>query len=312
MQKALIATLLIYCFALCCSAADACGPGGCGINNAAPFPLQASGHQAGKKPSSPSGKPIISSAIYDRHIRQLPASGPGGVTWSHTKYLTGRPITLYPEKTIWIRLSSTDLNRIVCLSGKITDARYSQEKGVKIDIVGNQAYLKLMALRKSDGTVEYSKTPVDVYLSCGGETYGFIGRPYRIPSRTIYLVDTQKREDETKRAFAADTVEEAVTQILGDVFKNKIPRAWEKAKIRYIPDHIKSLPALKLRELHDWRIPGVNILVRVVEIFASSQTRLLETNFLQPELTINPIAISLEKKVLMPGESSRVVYLEKE
>lgn len=232
---------------------------------------------------------------------------PTRVEWRYDRYTTGPPVTLHPERTIWIKISSTDMNRIVCTSGTITDVNYSQEKGVKVKISGSQAYLKLQAIRDKSGDLRYSTVPVDVYVTCDGDTYGFIGRPLKIPSKTIYLVNPKKKMQEDMDAFRKSSIDQAVKQVLERVFQDAIPGSWLKEK----NIEVQSPPGFEIEPIRTWKIPGVGILVRLLRFESLKGGSIDERFILDERLTINPVAISLEKHDLLPGESTRVVVLEK-
>jgi len=70
------------------------------------------------------------------------------------------PVIVYPEKTVWLRLSNTDVNRIVCTKGEITYVFTSQEKGVVTEIKGDELYVKFKALLDPEtGSIKRIKTP---------------------------------------------------------------------------------------------------------------------------------------------------------
>ncbi len=229
------------------------------------------------------------------------------------RYDVQSPVTLFPERVIWVRISATDANRIVCTSGRIVpeDVVTSKEKGVVIEVAKNgyEAYLKLRARQDvATGKLEYPSVPVDVYVSCGGETYGFIGRPKKIPSRTIYLVSPSKNIDRGRESLKSTEVDRAVVEIWKHVLRNDIPSAWEEVRPRDISVRVGGV---LVRGQRSWRIPGVGVLVRELSVSATRQVRLRETDFLRSSLTINPFALLVEKPVLAPGERTRAIVLEK-
>ena len=232
---------------------------------------------------------------------------PTAIKWKYDRYSTGPPVTVHPERTIWIKISSTDINRIVCTSGAITDVNYSQEKGVKVKISGSQAYLKLQAMVDKSGELQYSTVPVDVYVTCGGDTYGFIGRPLKIPSKTIYLVNPKKKIQEDMDTFRKSNIDQAVKQVLERVFQDAIPGSWLKEKNM----QVQSPPGFVIEPIQSWKIPGVGILVRLLQLESLEKASIDERFMLDQGITINPVAISLEKHDLLPGEATRAVILEK-
>ena len=271
-----------------------------------------------------------SSPLYPRTAvktkeNQPPADGPELIPFSvlsaarkaaykERKRSTGKhydvlpPVVLRPERIQWVKISATDVNRIVCSSGKITDVFYSAEKGVKVETAGHEAYLKLQVKVLPEGKVEYSSVPTEVYVVCGGNTYGFIGRPYRIPSRTIYLVNPAADASKNVQLYAGD-IDKAVVSILKKVFSDQVPLGWER--MDPVPIARNPLPDIHLCETARYRITGIGITVRVLTVTAKRGTRLMEKDLLRPEITVNPLAISVEKSSLHASESTRAVIIEK-
>lgn len=279
------ASLLVVLVLACVSGRSslACD-GGCGTD------LEVQARKAGKRNT---GETVLDS--------------PTAVKWKYDRYMTGPPVTIHPERTIWVKISSTDINRIVCTSGVITDVNYSQEKGVKVKINGKEAFLKLQAVLDQSGNPKYSTVPVDLYVTCDGDTYGFIGRPLKIPSKTIYLVNPKKKIKETVSSFRSSDIDRAVKEILEQVFSDRIPPSWLEEKTRDVTP-----PAgLEMKPIKSWRIPGVGIVVRMLSVKALQRARISEKVLLHDGVTTNPVAISIEKHHLKPGETTRAVILEK-
>jgi len=276
-------------------------PGTCG---AAPLPLKTS-PGAEKNQSTAAGQELIPFSV---------VSAAREASYKEKKRSAGKhydilpPVVLRPERIQWVKISATDVNRIVCASGKITDVFYSAEKGVKVETAGHEAYLKLQVKVLPDGKVEYSSVPTEVYITCGGNTYGFIGRPYRIPSRTIYLVNPAADASKNAELYAGD-VDRAVVSILKKVFSDQIPPGWERRDP--LPIGKNPLPDVRLRETARYRITGIGITVRVLTVTAKRGTKLLEKDLLHPEITVNPVAISIEKTNLHASETTRAVIIEK-
>ena len=94
----------------------------------------------------------------------------------HAKEPASMPVEVHPERTVWVELSNTDLNRVVCSNGDISDVLFSQEKGIKVKTAGSDAYIKFMiqAAQTPDEKPERVNVPSEFYLVCAGETYSFI------------------------------------------------------------------------------------------------------------------------------------------
>jgi len=55
---------------------------------------------------------------------------------------TGYSIVL-PDAPAAVPLSASDVNRVTCANGKITDVIYSQEKGLSVKYSGKDAFIKI-------------------------------------------------------------------------------------------------------------------------------------------------------------------------
>lgn len=224
------------------------------------------------------------------------------------------PDVVHPERVVWIDISQTDANRIVCTEGDIVpeDVVYSKEKGVLVQVAKNgyEAYLKLQAVEDvATNKIEYPKSPVEIYVSCAGETYGFIGRPRAIPSKTIYLVSHTKRINRSRKAsLKTNEIDKAVIEIWKNVLLNQIPQAWEEIQSKKL--RVDSGDAI-IKPLRSWIIPGVGVLVRELVITAKVNTVFKEVNLLRADVTVNPIGITVDRHSLSAGERTRAVILEK-
>ena len=224
------------------------------------------------------------------------------------------PVTVYPERTVWLMLSNTDVNRVVCLQGDITYVFTSQEKGVVTQIKGDELYIKFKSLLDpATGKLKRVRTPTEFYIRCGGETYSFIAKPRQIPSRTVYLESGKKKvtppEDLTKK----NSVITALVAVIRDVFLNRIPSSWEKAKRKNFVSLTKifSSAKVKIAETERWRIPGVPVIVRVFSISASRRVQVGEKILLDPSITKNPVAISIMDHIIAPLQPTIAVIVER-
>jgi len=234
------------------------------------------------------------------------------------------PIEVHPEKTVWIELSNTDVNRVVCIEGKITNVFYSQEKGVIVKISEDEVYIKFKTLfnPQTNKTVRIT-TPTEFYIRCAGKTYSFIAQPKSIPTKTVYLVDVTKRMEPPKDLLEKASVDEAIVKIVRQVFLDRIPPYWEKPE-KFLPVLVNKTfvdqktneqATIRIMEMNRYRIPGTPILVRVFKIKLldfGKYVHLNEKVLLDAKLTKNPIAISVLDHWLMTGKKeTRGVIIEK-
>jgi len=234
------------------------------------------------------------------------------------------PVEIYPEKTVWIELSNTDVNRIVCVNGKIGNIFFSQEKGMIVKISGNEAYIKFKSLLDPlTNKITRITTPAEFYIRCAGKTYSFIAKPKAIPTKTVYLVDIAKKVEPPKELLEKASVDEAIVKIIRQVFLDRIPLYWEKPE-KFLPVLLQKTvldpnsneqATIRIIETVRYRIPGVPILVRVFKIRLLDLNKYVQINeklLLDERLTKNPIAISVLDHWLMSDKrETRAVIIEK-
>ena len=223
------------------------------------------------------------------------------------------PAEIYPEKTVWLKLSNRDLNRIVCTRGPITYLLTSSEKGVETTIKNDEAYIKFKAIITNNGKIKYMNKPTEFFIRCGGDTYSFIAYPKKISAKTIYLASLTNKIKPDETLLKKNRVDEAITDIIKTVFLDRIPPSWEKPnkfrKFR-IQKNINDTK-IKILEQSRYRIPGIPILVRVFILNSNKRIQINEKFLLDPSIVKNPIAISLLDHILNPGLNTRAVILEK-
>ena len=234
-------------------------------------------------------------------------------------HIAGLPIEIHPEKIVWIDLSNTDVNRVVCTEGEIGNVYFSLEKGIEVSVEGREAYIKFKILQLPEGDRKYVTTPSEFYIVCAGETYGFIARPKKIPSRTIYLVSPNKKLQKYVDPFQKSPYDRALVIIVRAVFKDQIPPAWEEIR-SFHPYSMQSLleageevVPVNIRERRRFKIPGLPVVVRIfsVENPGDCLVRINERMFLQPGFVVNPIAVSLREHSVPPGLATVAVVLER-
>ena len=227
------------------------------------------------------------------------------------------PAEVHPEKTVYVELSNTDLNRVVCTGGEISDVLFSREKGIRVKTTGNDAFIKFMLQtgEKPGDRPETVSVPAEFYLVCAGETYSFIGKPEPVPSRTIYLVSQKANLQAGQENFQSSPFDQAVTRIIRTIFLGSIPSSWN---IEQRPFRRLVIPTrrgtLDLQETQAWRIPGAGVTARLFHVqgVEKGEMQVLERDLLYPEITTNPIAVSIEDNLLSPAmPATRAVILER-
>ncbi len=232
------------------------------------------------------------------------------------KYSSGMildpPATVLPEVTTTVKLSSSDVNRIICSDGEISDAITSDEKGLMIKTTGRDTFVKFKIAKRADGKLSYSSTPTELYVVCGGQTYSLIAFPSRLPSQTIRLsTGIESKVKANQALYAGLPFEKRIMRAIKEVYTDNIPETYTVKRYSDIDMKWQGL-VIALQKTVD--IDGEGMLVKEYRISLkdgrSEPFRLDEKLFLRREFTSNPIAVSIDKHVLRPGDTARLFIVE--
>ena len=217
-----------------------------------------------------------------------------------------------PETTTAVKMSSSDVNRIVC-SVDIKDVVYSEEKGLQVKISGKNAFVKFL-IKRIGNKEEYSKIPADIYVVCGEKVYSIIAFPQRQPATTVYLQDKGQKVKEVIDKYASMPVEKRIIELVKAFSKDTPPAEAEfyPAKKQY-----NLYEGLKIVEKGKYVILGEGLQVRVIDITVSDMPKdskyieIAEKDFLRVEITQTPLALSLDKLRLYKGDTARLLVIER-
>jgi len=219
-------------------------------------------------------------------------------------------VTVLPEITTPVDMSATDLNRISC-PVDIKDALTSTEKGLVIKIAGKDAFVKFKVLKTTEGKFKYTVTPTEIFVVCGENTYSLIALPKKIPSQIIRLGSgAEKKIQENQSIYGSLPFEKKVIRAIKDIFTEQIPDSYSVTPTNRLIGNYQEFSVLSRRSVD---IEGEGLRVVEMEVTlkpGNRQFKLNEKLFLNKQFTTNPVAISLEKQVLSPGESIRVFVVE--
>ena len=217
-----------------------------------------------------------------------------------------------PEITTQVRLSNSDINRVIC-PVDIKDVIYSEEKGLTVNLSGKNAFVKFLVVKK-DGKEMYSATPSELYFVCDGVVYTMIAIPARIPAQTLQLTPgkagTAKKNMEL---YGELPFEKKIITIVKRVYTNDAPDSFTKTVVNRKIDVFKDLEVT----LHSiYSIEGEGLRVKEFEVRISPASALdtisfKESDFLRTDISLHPVAVSVESMTLKKGETSRVFVIER-
>lgn len=216
-----------------------------------------------------------------------------------------------PEITTQIEMSSSDINRIVC-QADIRDVIFSKEKGLSVKFAGRDAFVKFL-ITKKEGQEIYSNTPSELFLICGNDAYSLIAIPRRIPSQTIRL-SSGKLEKIKRNISLMDGLpfEKKVLGLIKSVYTEDIPDSFSITKSNKKIEIFKDI-TLTLKRTVAIEGDGLQVKEYNVEInkdLPHASVQIMEKDFLRTELTVKPVAISIDKMNLKKGDSARLFIVE--
>lgn len=220
------------------------------------------------------------------------------------------PTLVLPEVTTKIRLSNTDVNRLVCQEN-IKDVVFSKEKGIEVKISGRDAFIKFTALKKGDQMI-YSEVPSEFHAVCGGEVFTMVALPQRVPTQTIQLSSGKKQRIEKNLSlFSGLPLEKKILMLVKQIYSGDIPESYT---VRQDWKHIDLFRDLWLTAKRDIEVEGEGLAVReyLVSLKAGKEAlRLSEQEFLRKELTKSPLAVAMDEPLLESGGITRLFIVER-
>src|SRR5271157_1871804 len=277
---------------------------GGGISDKYPATIT-SGKMAKKLPPEKKGK----SPVYD--TASVPEANLEELQGSLEKSDTNGVL---PDVPTAVQLSASDVNRVTCMNGAITDVIYSQEKGLYVKYSGKDAFVKFQVVSTKDkNKLSYSTTPTEIYFVCKDRVYSIIALPKRIPSQQVRLSNAVlNRIKQNKEFFADMPYEQRLTTIIQRAYKDEFEDSWTIEGVNKTIDVFRNYHVTHFRNVV---IDGEGIIlkeyhVRFTDTGYQEGGRLEEKMFLNKDLTSNTIALALDKTLVKPNELVRLFIVE--
>lgn len=220
------------------------------------------------------------------------------------------PTVVLPDVTTRVRLSNTDVNRLVCPDG-IKDVVFSQEKGVKVKITDGNAFLKFQVIKKGEEMI-YTEVPSEFYVVCGGDIFSLVGMPQRVPAQTIRLSSGKRQKVQQNLAlFSGMPLEKKILTLIRQAYTDQLPESY---LVKEVDRQMNLFPALWMNFTREIVVEGEGLAVREYRVALKSgteQMRLSEQEFLRSELTSQPLAVAVDELLLGGGNHSRVFIVER-
>ena len=219
-------------------------------------------------------------------------------------------ITVSPEVSTPVEMSSSDMNRIMC-PADIKDVVFSKEKGLTVKIIGHNAFVKFLITRRGDREV-YSSTPSEVFVACDESIYALIAIPRRIPSQTIRLNAGVQKLKKNAALYGGLPFEKKIEGIARNIDTDDLPDSFTVEPSGKKVEIFKDLTLTHKRTI---TIDGEGLAVKEykAEIRGESDKSSLdirERDFLRTELAIRPVAISVHPLKIKKGDTASILLFE--
>ena len=223
-------------------------------------------------------------------------------------------LTVFPDTITQVTLSNRDVNRIHCAEGPINDAFTSTEKGIQIDNVGANAFVKFV-IKETGLEREYVTVRSEIYVICNDEIYTLIVTPKDQPATTIRLSTGTKHNIEANQQLLSPMAEEERAVFLSmNALHDDIPDSFtislakDEAWMPYPLDN--NLVQLQLRRTV--RVDGSGLSLKEYQVRTEAYRQFSELDFLNSRLGANIFAITLDPIELSPGQTGRLIIVERE
>jgi len=216
-----------------------------------------------------------------------------------------------PEVATHVRLSSTDVNRVVC-SSEIHDVVFSKEKGVDVIVNGRNAFVKFLVKKEPDGKEVYSKTPTELFVVCGEDVYTLITQPARIPSQTIRLSSgVGQRIEENLELMRSLPFEKKVLSMIKSMYMGDIPDSF---LVKSVDEPALTISGLDVRLKRIIEVEGEGLRGKEYSVTLKEKdaAKLLEKDFLHLSITKKPLGITLDRLRLdSQDDTARLFIIER-
>lgn len=256
----------------------------------------------------------------DRRARRLfPAALPGvlivGLIALPVAPAAAQSIIALPDQTSSIRLSNRDVNHVVCEGGEIEDVKFSAEKAIAVEKGGSDAWIKFLVKEVDDAgttTRSFVTTPSEFFISCNGAIYPLYAEPSDIPAQTVTLAPGSVQRARANEDLMGPLVEEErAVSITLSLLQDRVPASFSEVAPRAGTLPLAAISTASLRERRRIEIEGSGLSASEYLVSVSASTTLDERAFLDRTLGANIFAVTLDRLVLRPGDTARLIVIRR-
>lgn len=218
--------------------------------------------------------------------------------------------TIYPEITTSVEVSSSDVNRFTCLNGSIKDVAHSEEKGILLKFTAKDAFVKF-AVKKVGTELNYATLPAEFFVICDDDVYNMVLIPKRIPAQVVKLGATMR--DKIKKnlsIFAGQPFEKKVSNLVRMVYSDDLTDSFTIERFETDLPLYRDVAMTHIRTI---TVEGEGLRAKefTVELKKSGKPVMIdEKDFLRRDITDKPVAVSIDKLKLLPGQKARLIIVE--
>ncbi|ANA41761.1 hypothetical protein A2G06_16600 (plasmid) [Geobacter anodireducens] len=220
------------------------------------------------------------------------------------------PVVVPPETSTVVLMNNSDVNRIVC-PVDIKDVVFLKEKGVSVKVTGKDAFVNFRFVKKGEKTL-YATEPTEMYVVCGQDTYNLVVVPKsNVPPQTVRLSSGIERKIKSNSDLLGGLpFEKKVMRVVKDVYTDQLADSYSATEIKKQVGNWQEITIIHKRNVD---IEGEGLRVKEYEtLLRQGQLpfKLSEKIFTKKPFAENPVAISLEKHIVRPGETVRIFIVE--
>ncbi|AZI37791.1 conjugal transfer protein TraK [Caenibius tardaugens NBRC 16725] len=224
-------------------------------------------------------------------------------------------IIALPDQTSSIRLSNRDVNHVVCQGGEIEDVKFSAEKAIAVEKAGSDAWIKFLVKEVEDAgttTRSFVTTPSEFFISCNGAIYPLYAEPSDIPAQTVTLAPGSVQRARANEDLMGPLVEEErAVSITLSLLQDRVPASFSEVAPRIGTLPLAAISTASLRERRRIEIEGSGLSASEYLVSVSASTTLDERAFLDRTLGANIFAVTLDRLVLRPGDTARLIVIRR-
>lgn len=246
-------------------------------------------------------------------------ASPKKETTNRAEVVMDSMVQVLPEVSIQVFLSNLDINRITCMGDRpVKDIVYSAEKGVTTKINGSNAFIKLQMHQASPSAVpEVIDEPVELYVVCGNDNdvYTLIGIPKKIPAQWVQLISKTGNIKKNLTLFEGKDFERKLITFMRQAWTEDFPDSYTVKDINcqiFPPDFGWLDIALKRRV----SIEGEGFILKEFIMRLNPDAGIItkeiqEKDFLVPDISSNPLAMTLDSMTLKKDTITRLFVVER-